>query len=229
MKSCSIRQPGYLPFLGFFKKIESVNTFVIFDDVQYSRGDWDNRNKIGSNDGPLWLTVPILNKSSKLLSDIEIDFSKNWISKHFSTIEYNYKNTPFFNIYWNNIKTIINKPRKKLIDLNLDLINYFISILEIKTEIILSSSLNIKECGSTKLLEICKKLKCDTYLSGELGKNYLDETIFKNENIKVVFEKFEHPSYNQKFTNFIPNLSIIDLIFNEGENAKIILKNSKNY
>lgn len=229
MKICSIRQPGYLPFLGFFKKIESVNRFVIFDDVQYSRGDWDNRNKIGSNDGPLWLTVPILNKSSKLLSDVEIDFSKKWISKHCSTIEYNYKNSPFFDNYWNDIKRIINKPRKKLIDLNLDLINYFILVLEIKTEIILSSSLNIEESSSVKLLEICKKLKCDTYLSGELGKNYLDEKIFGDENIKVIFEKFIHPTYNQKFTNFIPNLSIIDLIFNEGENARIILKNSKNY
>ena len=79
MKIVSIRQPGYLPFLGFFKKIESVDIFVFLDDVQYARSDWDNRNRIATNNEPLWLTVPILNKSSKLLNDVEIDFSKNCI------------------------------------------------------------------------------------------------------------------------------------------------------
>ena len=229
MKLVSIRQPGYLPYLGFFKKIESTDIFVFLDDVQYTRSDWDNRNKIGTNDEPLWLTVPVLNKSSQLLNEVEIDNTKNWIYKHLSAIEYNYNDAPFFIIYWEEIKKIIKKPRKKLIELNLDLLNYFIIKLEIKSKIILSSSLNINETGSKKLLEICKSIGCDTYLSGELGKDYLDDEIFEKENIKVIYEKFEHPKYYQKFENFVPNLSIIDLLFNEGENSKNILKKSKNF
>lgn len=229
MKITSIRQPGYMPYVGFFKKIASVDIFILLDDVQYSRSDWDNRNKIRTPEDSMWLTIPVLNKSSKLLSQVEIDYSKDWISKHKSAIKYNYEQCPFFDLYWNDIFSILDKSHKKLLDLNIDLINYFITILEIDTKIILSSDLHIDSTGSRKLLDICKSVDADTYLSGELGHDYLDTTIFENENIQIIFEKFEHPIYNQKHSKFIPNMSIIDLLFNEGNNSINILKNSKNY
>jgi len=229
MKIISIRQPGYIPYLGFFKKIESVDAFVFLDDVQYSRGDWDNRNKIRTIDNSMWLTIPILNKSGELLNQVKIDYSKDWVYKHISAIEFNYENTSFFNSYWKDIKSILEKPYNKLFDLNIKLINYFISVLQIGTKTILSSDLDIDSKGSKKLLDICKELNADTYLSGELGKNYLDVNIFKDKNIQIIYEKFEHPQYIQKYIEFIPNMSIIDLLFNEGENSINILKNSKNY
>ena len=229
MKIISIRQPGYIPYLGFFKKIESVDAFVFLDDVQYSRGDWDNRNKIRTIDDSMWLTIPILNKSGELLNQVKIDYSKDWVYKHISAIEFNYENTSFFNSYWKDIKSILEKPYNKLFDLNIKLINYFISVLQIETKTILSSDLDIDSKGSKKLLDICKELNADTYLSGELGINYLDVNIFKNENIQIIFEKFKHTQYIQKYLEFIPNMSIIDLLFNEGENSINILKNSKNY
>ena len=92
MKTISIRQPGYLPYLGFFKKIQSVDEFIFLNDVQYSRGDWDNRNKIRTTEGSLWLTVPILNNSKKLLNEVKIDNSSSWIYKHKSAIKHNYEN-----------------------------------------------------------------------------------------------------------------------------------------
>lgn len=229
MKIISIRQPGYLPFIGFFKKIESVDVFVFLDDVQYTRSDWDNRNKIRTNEGSMWLTIPILNKFGNLLNEVEIDYSKDWLYKHKSAIEFNYKNSPFFEDFWKDIELILDKKWKKLIELNMNLINYFLSVLNIKTKTVFSSELHIEKKGSEKLLEICKNLNADTYLSGELGKNYLDTKIFENENIKVIFEDFEHPKYNQLFSNFIPNMSIIDLLFNEGNNSENILKNCKNF
>ena len=229
MKIIAIRQPGYIPYIGFFKKIESVDTFVFLDDVQYSRTDWDNRNKIRTPEGSMWLTVPILNKSGKLLNQVEIDYSKNWVSKHKAAIKFNYEHSPFFDTYWNDIKYILNESRKKLLDLNISLINYFISVLQIKTKLIFSSDLHIDSMGSNKLLDICKTLHADTYLSGEFGKNYLDINIFENEKIQIIFEKFEHPKYIQKYPKFIPNMSIIDLLFHEGPNSINILKNSKNY
>jgi len=229
MKIVSIRQPGYLPYLGFFKKIQSVDEFIFLDDVQYSRGDWDNRNKIRTTEGSLWLTVPILNNSKKLLNEVKIDNSTNWIYKHKSAIKYNYKNTPFFNQYWDNIEEILDKSYTKLFELNIELINYFISVLKIKTKIIFSSDLNLNSVGSEKILDICKVCNAQTYLSGELGTNYLNENIFKKERVEVIFEKFIHPTYLQKYEKFIPNMSIIDLLFNEGENSINILNNSKNY
>ena len=229
LKIISIRQPGYLPYLGFFKKIESTDVFVFLDDVQYSRGDWDNRNKIRTDEDSMWLTVPILNKSGKLINQVEIDYSKDWLYKHKSAIKFNYDHSPFFDLYWNDIESILDQSHKKLLDLNMSLINYFMSILEIKTKTVLSSDLNINSTGSKKLLDICKSLGGDTYLSGELGENYLDTEIFENENIQVIFEKFSHPTYSQKYSKFIPNMSIVDLLFNEGKNSIKILKDSKNY
>lgn len=229
MKKICIRQPGYLPFLGFFKKIESVESFVFLDDVNYSKGDWDNRNKIRTFENSMWLTVPILNNSGKLLNEVEIDYSKDWIYKHKAAIKYNYENCPFFDKYWKGIEKILDKKHRKLLELNMSLINYFISILQISTKTIFSSELEIDSTGSKKLLDICKSLNSDTYISGELGSDYLDLEIFKNENITVKFEKFEHPQYSQKYSKFIPNMSIIDLLFNEGEKSIDILKKSKNY
>jgi len=229
VKIISIRQPGYLPYLGFFKKIESVDVFVFLDDVQYSRGDWDNRNKIRTSNDSAWLTVPILSKPARVLNQVKIDYSKDWLYKHKTTIKFNYENSPFFDLYWKNIESIFDKSYKKLLELNMSLIDYFLSVLQIKTETILSSTLDLNSTGSKKLLDICKLLDADTYLSGELGKNYLDKKIFQNANIKIIFEKFHHPVYNQNNSNFLSNLSIIDLLFNEGPNSIEILKNSKNY
>ena len=116
----------------------------------------------------------------------------------------------------------------KLIELNMSLINYFISILQISTKTIFSSDLSINSTGSERLLDICKSLNADTYISGELGCNYLDMNIFKNENIDVVFEKFESLEYSQRHIGFRPGMSIIDLLFNEGAKSIEILHNSKN-
>jgi len=229
VKVISIRQPGYFPYLGFFKKIESVDTFVFLDDVQYARGDWDNRNKIKTLDGSMWLTIPVLNKSKEFLNEVKIDNTQNWNYKHKSAIKYNYENAPFFDLYWKDIELILNKKHTKLIELNIELINYFKLVLQIDTEIVFSSDLDITSIGSEKLCGICKELKADTYLSGELGQDYLDLNIFENNDIKVIFEKFQHPTYSQINSKFLPNMSIIDLLFNEGEKAINILRQCKNY
>ena len=145
------------------------------------------------------------------------------------SIQINYQKAPFFNTYWDEIRNILNKEWDNLIDLNYEFIKYFVSKLNIKNKILKSSELKIDSDGSEKLLKICKKLKADTYLSGELGKNYLDENIFNKEKIKIVYEKYEHPTYNQIYKPFLPNMSIIDLLFNEGGKSLSIIKNSKNF
>ena len=228
MNIISIRQPGYLPYMGFFKKIQSNDVFVYLDDVQYERGDWDNRNRIRTAEGTALLTVPVYNKFGEKLNEVKIDNTKNWSSKHRTTIKMNYQNAPFFQKYWGKLESILNRKWEKLIDLNLTLIEFFNFELGIKTKTVKSSELQINSTASQRLLEICQKLNADTYLSGPLGKNYLDEEIFSSANISVVYEKFEHPVYNQRGEGFIQNLSIIDLLFNEGEKSKDILLNSKN-
>lgn len=229
MKLITIRQPGYLPYLGFFKKIESCDIFVFLDDVQFEKNDWDNRNKIKTIDGSAWLTIPVIHKFGTKLNEIKIDNNQNWNKKHRKTIEMNYQKSKYFSKYWKDIDLILSQKWEKLVDLNFEFITYFMRKLEIATPTIKSSELKIDKVGSDRLLEICKKMDSDTYLSGELGTNYLNENIFSKNNIDIIYEKFIHPTYKQIHGEFLPFMSIIDILFNEGENAAKILKESKNY
>lgn len=228
MTMVSIRQPGYLPYVGFFKKIQSCDIFVYLDDVQYERGDWDNRNQIKTSDGSLFLTVPIHNKLGQKLKDAKIVSTHDWQKKHLEGIKNNYQRCDYFSTYWDDVSSIISNNWEKLIDLNLELIEYFNKKLDLQTKTVRSSSFDISNSGSEKLLKICQKLNASIYLSGELGKNYLDEDLFNQNNIDVIFEKFQHPVYTQRFDDFIPNMTILDLLFNEGENSKKIIQDSKN-
>jgi len=229
MTIISIRQPGYLPYMGFFKKIQSSDIFVFLDDVQYTRGEWENRNKIRTSEGSMWLTVPVTHKLGEKLNEVRIDNQQSWCKKHRTAIELNYGKAPFFNKFWKHIDTILSKKWIKLIDLNMALIHYFISELGIKTKLVKSSDLKIEFSGSKRLIEICKNLNADVYLSGIHGTNYLDEKLFEDVGIEVVYENFKHPSYNQVYKKFIPNMSIIDLLFNQGDKAREIIANSKNF
>ena len=229
MTRVCIRQPGYLPYIGFFKKIESSDVFVFLDDVQYGKNGFDNRNKIRTLEGYMWLTVPVFYKFGQFLNEIKIANNEDWNRKHRKSIKINYQKATFFSEYWNDIESILSQKWELLIDLNIKLIEYFISKLNLTTKTLKSSELNIKKTSSEKLLGICRKLDATIYLSGELGRSYLNEQIFHDSNIQVIYEKFEHPIYTQTTHNFIPNMSIIDLLFNEGPNAANILKNAKNF
>jgi hypothetical protein len=228
MKSTIIRQPGYLPYIGFFKKIQSCDIFVHYDDSQYSINGEDNRNKIRTKQKSIWLTVPVKKAYKKKINEIEISNNTNWAEKHKNLLKENYQKSPFFNDYWDSIDSILSKKWEKLIDLNLEFIEFFCSVLELKTEKVLSSKFNLNSTRSQKLLDICKNLNVTTYISGELGKKYLEEEIFSNAKIKILYEKFQHPIYNQFQGDFVKNMSIIDLVFNEGKNSKNILKESIN-
>ena len=228
MTTTIIRQPGFFPYLGYFKKIQSCDIFVHYDDAQYSINDWDNRNKIRTMNGSRWITVPVKKPYKKKLFEVEIAYDENWILKHKNIIKESYQNAPFFKDYWSDIEKIYDKKWNRLIDLNYEFIDYCNSILEINTKIVRSQDMKLNFTKSEKILEICKKINATTYISGEEGKNYLDEKLFLDSGIKILYEKFQYPTYKQYQKEFIPNMSIIDLIFNEGPKSKRILHDSKN-
>ncbi len=162
MTIITIRQPGFMPYMGFFKKIQTSDIFVFLDDAQYAIRSWDNRNKIRSNNDSCWITVPVIHPFGEKLNEVKISYSKNWINNHKNLIESNYKNSPYFKNYWSEIELILNKKFEKLIDLNLELIEYFNKILNINTSIIKSSELQIKTKETQRLFDICKKLNAST-------------------------------------------------------------------
>tara|TARA_B100001750_G_scaffold117299_1_gene92994 strand:- start:341 stop:1024 length:684 start_codon:yes stop_codon:yes gene_type:complete len=224
-----IRQPGYMPNLGFFKKIQSCDIFVFLDDAQFAKDGFDNRNRIKSSDGVAWITVPLARPVfGKKMNEVLISYETDWQSIHCNQIYQNYKSAPFFFSYWPDIEKILTCKHKKLIDLNFQLIEYFNHILGITTKTIKSSELVVNQTKTERLIEICSKLNATCYISGITGKDYLDEKLFLNSGIKLTYEHFIHPTYGQLHGNFIDNLSIIDLLMNEGPRSQKIISESTN-
>ena len=228
MKTIMIRQPGYMPNIGFFKKIEYSDIFVFLDDTQFSKDSFDNRNKIKTKSTSKWISVPLKRPVfKKKLNQVMISYDTDWIKSHTDLIYQNYKDAPYFSSYWNEIKKILEQKSNLLIDLNLNLISYFLKILQINTTTIKSSELKITNTKTQRLIDICAQLNASCYISGIGGKNYVDESLFKNSDIKLTYENSIHPNYNQIHGNFMKNMSIIDLIFNEGEKSSEILNKIK--
>ena len=225
----SIHQPNYLPWLGFFDKIKNSDVFVVFDDVQFPRGKkhFGHRNKIKTTSGDKWLSVPISNKSDLVsFNDTIINYDSKWNEEHIRLIEVFYSKAPFFNNYFKGLCDIILVKHKSLTELSMSLINYFLKELNIDTQIKYSSEITDENLyGADKIFNILEKLKTTEYItgSGPGSIRYIDELGFKDRNIKLNWQHYIRPKYNQLYDEFIPYMSIIDLLFNEGEKSKEII------
>lgn len=216
----AIHQPNYLPYLGFFDKMNQADIFVIYDDAQFNKEDFQHRNKIRIYHGWKWLTVPV-EKKPLPIKEIKIknevmNKSIKWSDSHFRDIKDNYKDTAYYRLYKSEIETIYLKKYERLIDLNMNLINFLKSAFGIKATFIFSSELNLSSKGTQRLVDIVELLEGDTYLSGPKGNAYLDTMLFEKKHIEVKFQEFKHPVYNQYYENFIPNMSAIDALFCTG-------------
>lgn len=223
-----ILQPGYLPWLGFFEQLYKSDAFVIYDDVQFDKNGWRNRNRIKTANGVQWLTVPVHVKFDEhpLVKDVLIDNSQNWKNKHLLSIKYNYAKAEFYNDYIGIFEEAFAKEWQNLIDLDMYFINKIAESLGVDTKkIVKSSTLNIQGERIERLINICKFFKVDTFYEGAAGKNYIKMSDFEKQGIKVEFQDYKHPIYKQLYGDFVPHLSVIDLLFNEGQRSLAILLN----
>lgn len=230
MKKLMIRQPGYMPNIGFFKKIQSSDIFIFLDDSQFSKDRFDNRNRIRTKNNFQWITVPLKRPVfGKNLNEILISHDEKWVEHHLDKIKESYEKTKYFSSYWDDLSKILKRNHNKLIDLNMDLINYFCKELEIYTDTYFSSSFPTEKTSTEKLVFLCKNVGAECYISGISGLEYLDKNKFFEINVKVIFENFNHPKYEQIHGNFIENMSIIDLFMNMGDSSKKIISDCKNF
>lgn len=223
----SIHQPNYIPWMGFFKKISMCDIFVFFDNVQMPMNkSFVSRNKILANKVPLWLTVPIKRKGKQQIREVEIA-DQMWIKKHLKTIEVSYNFSDYYEQIITNFITILNKKHKYISDLNIEIITTIWKILDDKPKkFIRASEMNLQTYGSESILEILEKLNTKVYItgSGEGTKRYLDVNAYKEKNIMVKFCPDDFPKYKQKDRTYIPNLSILDVLFNIGpQNTRKLL------
>lgn len=224
-------QPEYLPYIGFFYKITKADKFVLVDHVQYLEKSFQNCNRVRTapgSEGFTWLTVPVISRGRRYqkINEVEIDNSTAWAKKHWQTIYLNYKKALFFNEHENFFEKLYLKKWDKLVNLTEAIIYYLVEQLGIKTPLVKSSNYDFKEKRNDLLIEMCKILKADTYLSGQGAKSYVNEEKFKDNGLKHVFSDFHHPAYQQKFKPFVPNLSVIDLLFNCGKESIKIINNT---
>lgn len=218
-------QPVYLPWLGLFHKIACSDAYCYFDDVQYQVKDFNSRNKIKTASGDIWLTVPVLTNGyrEKKIREIEINNGLDWRKKHWKSIYLNYKKAPYFDKYIGFLEETYKRDWQFLSELNEYMLKWFLEQLGIKVGYFKASELKFEGYKSELVLNMCKKLKADIYIFGALGKDYADKEKFKEAGTKIFFQEYHHPKYRQIGKEFLPNMSIIDLLFNEGDRSLEIL------
>jgi len=221
-----IHQPNFLPWLGFFYKLEKSDIFIFLDSVQLANRGYTNRVKVKNvKSESQWVTVPVSHKGkSKLIFEAEISGDDKWKRKFVRTISGNYKHSQFYSNYSDHIFEIVMGSDVSLCDLNIELISYAANILKIKTKIVKSSSIDCEGSSTDLLINLCKAVGGNQYLSGFGGNKYQDEDKFKGNGINLSYYDFIHPEYKQCFNGFIPGLSVIDLLFNCGPNSEDIIK-----
>ncbi|PZM87328.1 MAG: hypothetical protein DLD55_01975 [candidate division SR1 bacterium] len=226
---CSIHQPNYIPYLGLFNKIYLSDIFVFYDNAQYTKGDYHNRNKIKSSNGEILLSLPVKVSLGQKIN--EVTFNREILQKHWQTIEQSYKRAPYFADYAEPIKkNIYESSEENIAKFNIATIRFLCQLLGIdKTKFIVLSEVlpELKTKSTEALADICGFLGADIYLSGAGGKGYIEKEYFERKNINLKFQNFEHPRYHQLWGDFLSYMSIIDLLFNEGPRSiNFIIQNS---
>jgi len=231
MKMVCIHQPDFLPYLGFFHRLLSIDTFILLDDVQFLRkgSGWHNRDKIKTKQGEKWLTLSVTKgRLNQKINQVLLSEKNDWITKNLNLLKENYKEASYFDEYFPLIRDIYMGNFDKMIDLNVAFLHFFFDVFNLEMNTIFSSDLHVEGHKNQKIINLLKSVNCNHYLSGVGAKAYLDEQLFENEGIIVEWQDFHHPVYPQLHGEFIPNLSCIDLLFNCGPKSKDILWSCKN-
>jgi hypothetical protein len=226
-RSVVVLQPGYLPWLGFFDQMRRSDVFVYYDDVQFDKHGWRNRNRIKTPRGPLWLTVPIRHAGvgPQRIVDTEIDTRTPWARRHTRTIRQYYAKAPFVRRYLPALEELLERPWTHIAELDIALAAVLAEWLSLKPTIYRASDLGIEGNKSQRLLNVCLHFCANCYLSGDAAQDYLDVDLFNRHNVAVEWQNYRHPTYPQLHGDFVPYLSIVDLLLNCGDSSSAVLRN----
>lgn len=222
--NCVILQPSYIPWRGYFHQIYKADVFVFYDDVQYDKHGWRNRNRIKTPSGSQWLTIPVMTKGVVEkhipINQVRIDPTQDWAKKHFKSLRQNYRRAPYFDRYAPLVEEFYTHPATWLADFTIDLTVALARQLGIThTTFLRSSSLNISGSKTDRLVEILKVLGATHYISGPSAKDYLEEEKLVAAGISLEYMIYDYPDYDQLYPPFDPHVSILDLLFMTGPDA----------
>lgn len=227
MKKVAIVQSNYIPWKGYFDLIASVDEFILYDDMQYTRRDWRNRNKIKTPQGLKWLTAPVKVKGKyhQKICETEVD-GHGWLEDHWKTIQLNYRKAPFFREVADIFEPYYFNCRKPLLsEINRDLLEMVCSYLGIDTRITCSMDYELIDGKSERLLDLTHKAGGSEYVSGPAAQGYLDEAVFAESGVKVRwFDYSGYPEYLQLWGDFEHGVTVLDLLFNCGKESRRYLR-----
>ncbi|HTJ47539.1 MAG TPA: WbqC family protein [Kofleriaceae bacterium] len=224
-------QPAYLPWLGYLDKMAKADVFVVMDDLQYEAQNFQNRNRIKRNDGAAWVTVPLQHgPQTDRICDKRIENRANprehWQRKTLRQLEIHYGGTRFFARYADELRAIYTCPWERLVDLDLCVLELARRAFDIRVPILRSSSLGLRGQKTDRILDLCRALGANCYLSGRGGStSYLDVDLLRTNGVSVLWQEFEHPIYPQRYPSlgFVSRLAFVDLLCNCGPDSRDVL------
>lgn len=219
-KRVAILQSNYIPWKGYFDLIRKVDEFILYDEVQYTKRDWRNRNLVKTPQGLIWLTIPVINTHREKISETKVSES-DWAAKHWKTITLNYGRAPYFKNYKDLFGDFYHSRQPEYLStINRNAIELINELLGIKTLITSSADYGVSGDKNEKLITICKAAGASIYLSGPAAKSYIDESEFRSSGIEVEWMDYSgYRIYPQLFPPFEHGVSVLDLIFNTGPDA----------
>jgi len=221
----SVHQPQYLPWLGYFDKIDKADAFVLLDNVQFKKNEWQNRNKIKTAQGWMWLTVPVLYKFPQLINEVGVNNTDRWQHKQRQALVSNYRKSPFWQMLEGFFEETFTRQWTLISELNIHVVKKIIGLLGIETPVHVASDMGtFPEDPDERLIALTKHLGGDTYLAGNGGRDYMDMAKYEKSGIQVIFQEYHHPTYGQLYGQFEPYMSAIDLLYNHGEKSLDILR-----
>ena len=224
IKTVTIIQPLFIPWLGYFDMMARSDVFVILDTVQFSKQSWQQRNRIKTPKGLMWLTIPIKHNFGDQLLNIKIDYRDVWMKKHLGAFHAHYKKAPHFKEIYVFMEKFYHQKPELISDFTSSLIKGIAKYLGIKTRIIHSKDLPVKRIDAQSyLIDICQHLGANNYLNGPTGKKLYSPEVFRKHGINLTFYEYHHPVYPQLHGDFISHVSIVDLLFNCGPKSRNII------
>lgn len=221
-RKVAILQSNYIPWKGYFDLIDSVDVFVVYDIVQYTKNDWRNRNYLKSKQGREWLSIPVHHSTSQAINETRVSDSR-WWKKHFKTIEQRYARAACFDLYREPLRALYQSLADEVLlsNINIAFIRFINQALGINSEIRDAETFNCDGGQTARLVNICRQLNAASYVSGPSAKSYLDTALFNRHGIEVHwFHYGEYPPYRQLGSGFEHGVSVLDLLFNEGPEAR---------
>ena len=221
----AVHQPQFMPWLGYFDKMDRCDIFVLLDNVQFKKNEYQNRNKIKTSQGWEWFTIPVKYRYPQRISEVLIENSFNWRKKHLHALETNYRKSPYFGKYIDSFNRFYQQEWQSLSQVNIASVRLLKQLMGIDTRMMMASEMEgLSDEPNQRLIDICRGLGSDTYLAGSHGKEYMNIDLFNQAGIHVKFQEFKHPIYPQLFGEFEYFMSAIDLILNCGNGSLEIMR-----